>query len=349
MQELLAWLVPPVLALLGGFVLCRLAIVLAPHLRFIDRPGSEAHKQQARPVPYGGGPAMALACAAALVAGLRLPLPDLGGHPQGPLWPLLAGAGALVLVGVWDDAKALRPRLKLAFQIAVCAAVVAPADLQVDFLRHWSVVLAWVAAFGWMVLVTNAYNLLDHADGLSGAVAFIGAVTLTGGAILSNDAESARLWSCMAAAIAGFLFLNRPPARIYMGDAGSMAIGFLIACGTLQTTFWPSAEGGAPLGVLSPLLICAIPLFDTIAVMVKRLRRGRPLMQGDRNHISHRLTRLGIGPKASLGAVVALQIALAAATFQLRTADLMSGVVALAQAAAVCVALVLLETSRDHG
>jgi UDP-N-acetylmuramyl pentapeptide phosphotransferase/UDP-N-acetylglucosamine-1-phosphate transferase len=97
------------------------------------------------------------------------------------------------------------------------------------------------------------------------------------------------------------------------------------------------------------VLICAIPLFDTIVVVVKRFRRGRPIMQGDRNHISHRLSRLGVSPRASLGAVVALQIALAGVTFQLRNADWIASVVALAQAAAVCVALVLLETSRDHG
>lgn len=341
-----AWLLPPLLALLAGVGLSALAIRLAPRLRFIDRPGSEAHKQQARPVPYGGGPAMAIAVALALLAGCWLPV---AGAPADPVWPLLAGAAVMVAIGAWDDARPLPARVKLALQIAVCAAVITPAGLPVDFLRQFSPHLAWFAAFAWMVVVTNAYNLLDHADGLSGSVAMIAAVTLAGGAMLSGDGGSARLWLCLAGAIGGFLVLNRPPARIYMGDAGSLAIGFLIACGTLQTTFWPSAEGGAPFGVLSPLLICAIPLFDTAVVVIKRLRRGAPIMKGDRNHISHRLTRLGVGPKASLGAVVALQVALAAATFQLRSADWMSGCVALAQAAAVCVALVLLETARDHG
>jgi UDP-GlcNAc:undecaprenyl-phosphate GlcNAc-1-phosphate transferase len=344
---ILAWLLPPLVALLGSTLCCLLAIRLAPTLGFIDRPGAEAHKQHVRTVPYGGGPAMAVAVAAALGLGfLLLPLPDAGiGLP----WAVFSGAAALVVLGVVDDARPLPARLKLALQALVCAATVSYADLPVDFLRHWHPVLAWFAAFAWLVLVTNAYNLLDHADGLSGAVALIGCAALAGGAMLGGDAAAARTWLCLAAALGGFLIFNRPPARIYMGDAGSLAIGFLIGCGTLGTTFWPSAEGGSPLALLSPALICAIPLFDTLVVVVKRLRRGQPLMRGDRNHISHRLTRLGIGPKASLGAVVSLQIALAVSSFQLRNADPVTAVVALAQAGAICMALVLLETSRDHG
>lgn len=343
---ILAWLLPPLVALVGALACCLLAIRLAPRLGFIDRPGSEAHKQHTRTVPYGGGPAMALAVALALGVASQLPLPEAGSAMP---WAVLAGAAALVLIGLVDDARPLPARLKLALQALVCAAAVTLADLPVDFLRQWHPVLAWLAAFGWLVVVTNAYNLLDHADGLSGAVALIGCAALAGGAMLGGDAAMARVWLCLAAALGGFLVLNRPPARIYMGDAGSLAIGFLIGCGTLGTTFWPSAEGGSPLALLSPLLICAIPLFDSIAVVVKRVRRGAPIMRGDRNHISHRLTRLGIGPKASLGAVVALQVALAASSFQLRNADPIAAVVALAQAAAVCVALVLFETARDHG
>lgn len=343
---LLAWILPPLAALAGSAALCRLAIVLAPRLRFVDRPGAEAHKLHARTVPYGGGAAMALAaCLALALAACAVPLREGAGlHPA-----LLLGAALLAAVGLADDLRPLPARAKLALQIAVCAAAVSLADLPVDFLRQVHPALAWAAAFAWLVLITNAYNLLDHADGLSGAVALVGILALAGGAMLGDDPAAARAWLCLAAAIGGFLLWNRPPARLYMGDSGSLAIGFLIGCGTLSTTFWPSDAGGSPLALLSPLLICAIPLFDTAAVVVKRLRRGAPIMRGDRNHISHRLTRLGVGPKASLGAVVALQVALAAASFQLREADLIAGIVALAQAGAVCIALVLLETSRDHG
>lgn len=343
---ILAWILPPAIALFGSMLLCWLAIVLAPRLRFMDRPGAEAHKQHARTIPYGGGAAMALAVALALIVAVLWPQADVSGSLR---WAVFAGAGLLCLLGFIDDARPIPAWVKLGLQALICAAAVSLADLPVDFLRKVHPILAWLAAFAWLVVVTNAYNLLDHADGLSGAVALVGCTALAGGAMLSGDAGAARAWLCIAVAIGGFLLWNRPPARLYMGDAGSLPIGFLIGCGTLSTTFWPSDEGGSPLALLSPLLICAIPLFDTGAVVVKRMRRGAPIMRGDRNHISHRLTRLGIGPKASLGAVVALQVALASSSFQLRNADVIAGVVALAQAAAICVALVLLETSRDHG
>jgi UDP-GlcNAc:undecaprenyl-phosphate GlcNAc-1-phosphate transferase len=343
-----AWLLPALAALAGAILLCPLAIALAPSLRFIDRPGAEAHKQQARPVPYGGGIAIALALAAAWSLAALWPLPTPGVGDALRQVPILLGALALVLLGAWDDARPLRPWQKLLAQAAVAAAVVHAAGLQVDFLRPYAP-LDFIAAWGWLVVISNAYNLLDHADGLCGSVAVVGLAALAGGAALSGDQSAARMWACCAAALAGFLLWNRPPARIYMGDAGSLAIGFLIGCGTLATTFWPSQDGGSALALVSPLLICFVPLFDAAAVTVKRLRRGAPIMRGDRNHISHRLNRLGVGPMAVLAVVVALQAALAASTFQLRDADPLAAILNLSQAAAICVALIVLETARDHG
>lgn len=342
MSALAAWLVPAAASAALAALACWAAIRWAPRLGLVDRPGSEAHKQHARATPYGGGLAMALAVAAGLALAALWPLP--GALP----WPILAGAAACVLIGAWDDARPLGPSAKLAAVAVAAAAVVQAADLPVDFLRRADPALAWLAAWGWLLVVTNAYNLLDHADGLCGAIALVGCATLAGGAVLSGDEAAARIWLLVCTALLGFLAFNRPPARLYMGDAGSLALGFLIGCGTLHTTFWPSGEGGSPLALLSPLLICYIPLFDTVAVMVKRWRRGQPLMRGDRRHISHRLARLGVGLTAGLGAVTALQVALAAASFQLRGADLLDAAVIVAQAAAIAVVLVLLETARDQ-
>jgi UDP-GlcNAc:undecaprenyl-phosphate GlcNAc-1-phosphate transferase len=221
-------------------------------------------------------------------------------------------------------------------------------DLAIDSLRPFGVV-AWLAAWAWMVAVSNAYNLLDHADGLCGSIAGVSALVLFSGAVLSGDLELGRLCLVLAAAITGFLVWNWPPARIYMGDAGSMGIGFLIGAGTLSVTFWPSGVSGSPLAILSPVLITALPLFDTASVIVKRLRRHRPIMQGDRNHISHRLARLGLTPRRGLLTAIALQVALAAGALQLRSDDLLPGVVVIAQSLAIFVAVVFLETARDRG
>lgn len=335
-----------------SLVLTRLAMWLAPRLRFLDRPGSEAHKQQARIVPYGGGPAMAVALAGGLSAAWWVftsrPVVVEGPLDRGPLWPVLAGAAALLVLGAIDDRKALRAKPKLIVQLVVCAAAVWWSDLAIDSLRSWPV-LAYGLAWGWLVVVTNAFNLLDHADGMSAGCAVVSCAVLLSGSLLQGDAALALLWAGLIAVLAGYLWWNHPPARVYMGDAGSLPLGFLIGVGTLSVTFWAQADGGSALALATPFLITAIPIFDTTVVIVKRLRRGKPIMQGDRNHISHRLGRLGLTPAATLITVVALHTSLAVGALQLRVGGLVGGVLVLLQCAAVLLAVLLLETSRDHG
>ncbi len=344
-------------ALVGGLlslVLVRTAMSVAPRLRFLDRPGSEAHKQQARVVPYGGGPAMAVALAIALPLALLVltyrPLPGMESSPpdHGPLWPVAVGAVVLLILGAIDDRHALRARPKLLVQALVAALAVGYGDLAIDSLRAWPV-LAFGLAWAWLVVISNAFNLLDHADGMAAGCAVVSLAVLLSGSLLAGDNQLALLWMTAIAVLAGYLWWNKPPARIYMGDAGSLPLGFLIGVGTLSVTFWPEAEGGSPLALAIPILITAIPAFDTAVVVVKRLRRGKPIMQGDRNHISHRLGRLGLTPRATLITVVALHTALAVGALQLRTGSLASGILVLMQAAAVLLAVVLLETARDHG
>jgi len=331
----------------------RVMIMLAPRLRFLDRPGAEEHKRQTRAVPYGGGAAFLLAFAAGL--GTTLVLADTdklslytGATGPGQLGVIGAGVLALFAIGVVDDARAMRPAVKLALQGLVVSAVVWGADLYIDSLigRPW---LAYAVAWCWLMLITNAYNFIDHADGLSCSVALVSASVLLSGSLIGDDLALAAVWLALIAAIAGFLCWNLPPARIYLGDAGSLPLGFLIGAGTLTVTFWPSGESGSPLAVVSPLLITAVPLFDTAVVMLKRLRRRQPLLVGDRSHISHRLSRLGLSPRASLATIVALHLALSAGALQLRYQDLLPGVVVLAQCAGVLLAVILLETVRDDG
>lgn len=330
------------LSLIGGWGAIRFAV----RLGFLDRPGTEAHKRQARAVPYGGGPVVALALVAAVLAGW---LAGGDSAPPKEVWYLAGGATVLLGLGLIDDLRPLGAGVKLAVQAAVAAAVVPLAGLEIDSFRGTSPLLAYGAAWAWLVLVTNAYNLIDHADGYSGAIATVSATVLLSGALLAGHPDEARLWLALIAALAGFLVWNLPPARLYLGDAGSLPLGFLIGYGTLSTTFWDSGTGGTQLAVLAPVLITAIPLFDTAVVVVKRWRRGQPLMRGDRNHLGHRLTRLGLSSRTGLACTIALQTALAASALQLRRDDWLAAAVTLGQAAAVLVALVLLETTRDHG
>lgn len=337
-----------------SLALTRLAMHIAPRIAFLDRPGSEAHKQQARVVPYGGGPAMAVAFVIALPLGLwvfslrpNLLMPIDVDH--GPLWSVFVGAVVLLVLGAIDDRHALRARPKLLIQAAVCAMAVWFGDLAIDSLRPWPW-LAYGLAWGWLVVISNAYNLLDHADGMAAGCAVISAVVLLSGSLWAGDPTLVLLWAALIAVLAGYLWWNKPPARVYMGDAGSLPLGFLIGVGTLSVTFWPEATGGgSPFALATPFLITAIPLFDTAVVVVKRLRRHRPIMQGDRHHISHRLSRLGLTPRATLATVLALHTALAVGAMQLRTGDALAGGLVILQAIAVLAAVLLLETSRDHG
>lgn len=350
-EELLA---PAVVTLCASLVATRLAMELARRLSFLDRPGGELHKQQAAAVPYGGGLAMAVAVALGLAMVALLPplgaIPLEGSNPKhGSLVPVYLGALALLAVGLYDDLHPLRPGVKLLCQAAIAALVVPSAGLGIDSLRAWPP-LYYGAAWAWLVLVSNAYNLLDHADGLCGSVATVSALVLFSGGIMSGDLDFARWCLMLAAALVGFLAWNLPPARIYMGDAGSLPLGFLIGAGTLSVTFWPSGVSGSPLAVLSPVLITALPLFDTATVVIKRLASHRPIMLGDRNHISHRLRRLGLTPRRSLLTAIVLQAALSAGALQLRTESLLTGAVVIAQSLAIFVVVVFLETARDdHG
>jgi len=343
------WLILPSAIVLSAVSvgICR---VCARRWSFMDRPGLEAHKQQTTAVPYGGGIGMGIALALCVLgawflfpaAQRRTELMEHGNTP----FVALFGALLLFGLGLWDDLRRLRAGIKMLVQAVVCAGAVWAGHFGIDSLAAMPGV-AFLVAWCWLMLVTNVYNLLDHADGLSGSVALVSASVLLYGSLAAGDLASSVLWAALMGCLGGFLLWNLPPARIYMGDSGSLPLGFLIGVGTLSVTFWPSAEGGTPLAILSPLLITAIPLFDTAVVVTKRIRRGASPFIGDRNHISHRLSRLGMGPKKSLATVVALQIALAAGTLQLRTQDWLTASVILAQAAAVLLAVILLETSRD--
>lgn len=325
----------------------KIVMILSRRTAFVDRPGLEPHKQHARAVPYGGGVAMFAAMAIATLSCEWLLGRSGGIFEHRVLGVMGCGAAAMFLLGLRDDLRPMRASVKLLLQALICAIVVHQADLGIDSLKQWPW-LANVVAFLWLILVSNAFNLLDHADGLSGSVAAISAVALLSGSALSDQVEFSLLWLSLIASLGGFLIWNFPPAAIYMGDAGSLPLGFLIGAGTLSVTFWPSSESGSQLAVLAPLLITAIPIFDTAVVVIKRIRRRVPIMRGDRQHISHRLTRLGMGPRASLGTVVALQIALAAGALQLRGQDMISAIVVLAQSAGILLAVVLMETNRDH-
>ncbi len=341
----LGLVLPGVVAFLTALVGTRVVMLVAARLAFKDQPGAEAHKQHARAVPYGGGVAIAVALLVGVVTAYLVNHAVLTRELL-----VIAGGGAVLLViGLLDDRRPMGAWTKLALQALVAAVVVPLADLGVDSLQQQWPWFAFLAAWGWMVVITNAFNLIDHADGLSSTVAIISAVVLALGAAMGTNGIDCLPWLVFIGAVGGFLCWNFPPAKIYMGDAGSLLIGYLIAAGTLHVTFWPASEGGNVLALAAPVIIVSIPLFDSAVVVLRRWSMGRPIMQGDRNHIGHRLGRLGLSPRTAVAVVACLQTALAAGALQLRHGEWTSGITVLAQCAAILGAVVLLETRRDAG
>lgn len=246
---------------------------IALHLSLTDHPG--ARKGHRRPTPYLGG--------VAIVAGVLLPV--LAGG-DGLLCAVLVPAAAVALLGLADDVRPLPASLRLAVEGVAAVAVTAGAA-HVNVFGNW---LDYVVPALWIVVLTNSFNLLDNMDGAAASVACATAAALALTALMTGQRSVAVLLVALACGCAGFLPHNWPPARIFMGDAGSLFIGFVIASSALLV-FAPSAHGTR---VAGPVLATFVATVDTCVVMVSRRRAGRSPLLGGTDHVSHRLRRLGL-------------------------------------------------------
>jgi UDP-GlcNAc:undecaprenyl-phosphate/decaprenyl-phosphate GlcNAc-1-phosphate transferase len=244
----------------------------------LDRPGS--HKSHSQPVPYLGGLAIWLG----MVIGMEVASPEIKRIPA-----LLT---VILLLGLVDDLFSAKVVVKLVVELSVGIAAVG-----LGFVWHITDSYAVNVAFSllWMVGITNAFNLLDNMDGLTSTVAAAGLVAL---AVLSP--ATAFFTLPMAGALIGFLIWNRPPARMYMGDAGSLMVGFALAIATI------TAANGAH-GLHSFVLLVgpvAVAAFDTSLVVMSRALARRPIQVGGRDHFSHRLQQIGWSRPQVLAAAV---------------------------------------------
>jgi UDP-GlcNAc:undecaprenyl-phosphate GlcNAc-1-phosphate transferase len=204
-----------------------------------------------------------------------------------------------MLLGLADDRWHLGWKLRLGVQFGVAAACVTWQDWRLTAFIDLPLV-TWLLSVLWIVALVNSFNMLDNMDGLSAGVATIAAATLAA-VLLAGPAPGGQgpqlfvggFLLVLVGAVAGFLWHNRPVARLFMGDAGSYFVGFSIAVATLLATF---AEYGseAQHAVLAPLCVLAVPLYDLTTVLWIRLREGRNPFRADKSHFSHRLVELGL-------------------------------------------------------
>ena len=248
-------------------------------LRFgvVDQPA--ARKIHANPVPLLGGAAIYIAFIIVLFTlGDRRYIHEVVG--------IFIGATLVSLMGVVDDRWGLGSYFKLGGQL-VAACILIYSGVQVSIFGGWLDILVTIA---WVVGITNAMNLLDNMDGLSGGIAMIAAVFFTLLAALSNQYMVGALAAALAGACAGFLVYNWNPAHIFMGDTGSLFLGFLLAAVGIKLRFPSNSD---TITWMIPVLVLALPVFDTTLVFISRLRRGKnPLTTPGKDHISHRLAFL---------------------------------------------------------
>jgi len=206
---------------------------------------------------------------------------------------MLLAVFALFALGLWDDIRRLGPFFKLAVQFAVAIIAAAFADIRVEFFIENGMITSLFSAF-WIVLIVNAFNFLDNMDGLSAGIAAIAGSILFTAAAMSGQIFVGGLAIVFVGALLGFLIFNFPPAKIFMGDAGSMVVGFFVAMLTLRTTYYHEALSGRWYPVLMPLVVMAVPLYDFLSVTILRISQGRSPFVGDTQHFSHRLRKRGL-------------------------------------------------------
>ncbi len=277
----------------------------------MDQPSSR--KVHVRPVPRLGGAAIYLGCILALlVVGDRFYVPQLVS--------ILVGASLVSFLGLWDDRVGLSPWAKLIGQ-AAAAGILIFSGVAVGFLRN--PILNLGASVLWIVGITNAMNLLDNMDGLSGGVAMICSAFLWLLASLSGQYLVASMAAALVGACVGFLYYNLNPASIFMGDTGSLFIGFTLAALGIKLRFPDNVDF---VTWMIPLVVLGLPIFDTTLVFLSRLRRGlNPLTTPGKDHVSHRLVRMGATPKEAVLSLYLVSCALGVVATFLTKASVVEG------------------------
>jgi len=299
--------------LFGAFGLSAILTALVRKLSikrdFVARPAADRYHRSV--IPLGGGIAITwtilifLVSAVGAVKFLLVPghLDFLGDsitvHAEGflsklaPLVVIIACTLVLHVVGLWDDKKHLGAFTKLFFQFAVAIAAAVFGDIRVEFFIDNQIITTALSVV-WIVMIMNSFNFLDNMDGLSAGIAVIATSVLFFAAVLSGQFFIGAISLIFIGSVMGFLVFNFPPANIFMGDCGSLVIGFFVALITLKTTYFQQEGSGQVYAVFMPLIVMAVPLYDFISVTIIRLLQGKSPFVGDTQHFSHRMKRRGL-------------------------------------------------------
>lgn len=286
----------------------RLAVVLG----VLDQPS--ARKVHQTPTPLMGG----LAIYGALVLALLLFSPPFYLVELGAI---LAGATWLVLVGFVDDRRGMLPLVKLGGQM-IAAIVLVLAGIQVRIFPSQALNVTFTLL--WIVFIINAMNFQDNMDGLAAGITAIASIAFFVMAVQQELSLVGSMAAALGGASIGFLIYNFNPASSFMGDMGSMVLGFLLAVLAIKLNFRVPAERQV-ITWMVPVVVLGLPIFDAALVILTRLIEGRSPMMGGKDHTSHRLVSLGLSQRAAVLALYAVCAALGVAAVQLSHANISEG------------------------
>jgi UDP-GlcNAc:undecaprenyl-phosphate/decaprenyl-phosphate GlcNAc-1-phosphate transferase len=296
----------------------------AVRIGFVDRPGGR--KIHDNPKPLAGGVGIFIGLALPIIGGLLYisiaPPPGFlkslapgwlidaywsGARQQASLgWEILVAGLLIHLLGLWDDRKALGPMFKLVVQLAITTVLVLAANLRVLTFLDGEIpggyAISSILSILWIAAVTNAFNFLDNMDGLSAGVAAVCTTAFLVATLSIGQWFVAAGLALLLGATLGFLWHNFPPAKIFMGDGGSLLIGLLLGILTVRTTYLAPGERWENdwYAVFAPVIVLALPLYDLVVVSIIRLMRGKSPFVGDTNHFSHRLVARGMSRRTAV-------------------------------------------------
>jgi UDP-GlcNAc:undecaprenyl-phosphate GlcNAc-1-phosphate transferase len=309
------------LALVTNLAATPLIIRLAHRRGWFDLPNGR--KVHTNPIPRLGGVGMFAALLVSVLAGHALASLTGGVEPfsfSRNLLYMLAGFLVIFATGLIDDFRNLAAPLKFFLQVAA-AVLVTLGGYTIDALGlpglaavrlGW---LAWPLTVLWLVGLSNAMNLVDGVDGFAGALTTTAALALGASAIVQGRPEAALVAACLLGAVTGFLAFNFPPARIFMGDSGSLLLGFALATLPLLRGSNNPDGGTLSLDLAATVTTLAIPVLDTATSILRRLRARLPIHRPDKHHLHHKLQALGLGDRALFEIALAAGLALGGVAF----------------------------------
>jgi UDP-GlcNAc:undecaprenyl-phosphate GlcNAc-1-phosphate transferase len=291
-----------ILSIVCGTILTPLVRRLAHHIGALDHALS-SRKIHGRPIPRLGGVAMVLAFYAPLL-GLLLfhsGVSEMFLEEREKVIGLFVGGLAIALLGVYDDLRGAGAGRKFVVQFAV-AGLMFGLGYRIEAVANpfgSELHLGWLSlpfTLFWIVGVINALNLIDGLDGLAGGVALVAVLTTFLCSLQRGHPLMVLFSGALAGAILGFLFYNFNPATIFMGDTGSMFLGFVLATSAIQT----NQKSSTAVAVMIPAIALGLPIIDTLLAMGRRALRGRPIFQADKEHIHHRLLARGLSHRQAV-------------------------------------------------